>query len=597
MKLAVRLFLALALALLAFAGCAASSASDGCSVDTDCAAGKICLNSACAVQGCEGPGDCYQGQTCVDVDGDGSKECTANDCQTDADCAAKAAEQGVEMYCKLGACLVKQTPQEDVVVDKDLPGETEPADAEVEDDATPTDGAICKPCADNSQCGTSICSTLPEGDYCLPTCASNDECPSGFLCLELTTQGKQCVPGLYNKCAECLVTGCPAGQYCDQIANSCKAMKAECAACIQDDECGQGSRCLKLASGQKACVPECGANDACPEKSACQTLTNQQGTEGVKACAPQGSACCFGAACQVVDCSAEAINKYVGPLGTCVQCLQDAHCPLDMPKCNNNTCSSPSCSAPTPIACAQGASGCCECTNSSHCTDAAKPNCDVASGVCVEGTGDCGCVDPYPGCITVEGQVMCVECTADSHCQQGCACDLAQYICVNPTGGGYCNQGLTGCTGDCQNTGCVDTTGSYPNLACDPTSGCCFDGGGGCDNTTAFCVQPNQECKSLMDVFGGGSGGIPGLPGGTMPGLGFCNCSGDLATQMACLMGGLGGGLIPTDPTAVCCPSPMVCLDAAKVLELIAGGGGGGAIPLDISLCVDPMKMLQMFGL
>lgn len=593
MKLIVRLATLLSIALLGLAGCAASSAAGGCSLDTDCDAGKICLNSACKTQGCDGPGDCYQGQTCVDVDGDGAKECTANDCQTDADCAEKATAQGKEMYCKLGACLVKATVEPDVVddgaIDKDAPDET----VDVAPDTTPTEGDLCKVCTKDEDCGTSICSTLPDGEFCLPTCGSNADCPGGFLCLELTTQGKQCVPGLYNKCADCLVTPCAAGQYCDQVMGSCKAEKAECDACIQDDECGQGSRCLKLSSGQKACVPECGAGGTCPEKSSCQTLTNQQGTEGVKACAPQGSACCFGAQCAVVDCSAEPINKYVGPLGNCVQCLQDANCPLDMPKCSNNQCSSPSCSAPTPIACAQG---CCECTNNSHCTNAAKSTCDVGSGVCVEGTGECGCLAPYPGCITVEGQVMCVECTDNSQCQQGCTCDLAQYVCTNPSGG-YCQQGLTGCTGDCQSTGCVDTTGSYPNLACDPASGCCFDEGGGCDNTTAFCVQPNQECKSVMDIFGGGMGGIPGMPAGTIPGLGFCNCSGDFATQMACL--GIGGGLIPVDPSAVCCPSPMLCLDAAKVLELItsAGGGGGGAIPLDISLCVDPIKMLSNLGL
>jgi hypothetical protein len=586
MKLAVRLAILSVVAILAAAACSGSSSSGGCSVDTDCSTGTICLNGACEVQGCTGAAQCYTGQTCVDVDGDGAKECTAIDCTTDADCAAK----GANYYCKLGACLPKQDILTDVYQDIQKPDGEGPEAEVAEDTTTPTEGAVCKLCENDGDCGTSVCSTLPEGDYCLPKCTSNAECPSGFLCLELTTAGyKQCVPGLYNKCADCLVTPCGAGQYCDQVAGSCKAVKAQCAACVQDDECGQGSRCLKLASGEKTCVPECGAGDTCPEKSSCTTVDSQHGTEGVKACAPQGSACCFGAQCQTVDCSAEPVNKYVSPLGTCVQCLQDSHCPLDMPKCTNYACSSPSCAAPTPIACAQG---CCECTNNSHCTDAAKPTCDVGTGTCVAGTGDCGCVDPYPGCITVEGQVMCVECTEDSQCDSGCTCDTAQYICTS-TGGGYCNQGTAGCTGNCQTTGCVDSTGQYPNLACDANSGCCYDASGGCDNTTAYCVQPNQECKSIMDVFGGGMGGIPGMPGGTMPGLGFCNCTGDLQAQMACLMGGLGGGLIPVDPNTICCPSPMVCMDAGQVLGLLGGSGG---LPLDISLCVDPTKLMSLIS-
>lgn len=592
MKLVVRVATLCAVALLALAGCAASSSSSGCSNDTDCGTGKICLNSACEVQACTGAGQCYTGQTCVDTDGDGAKECTAIDCQSDADCAAK----GPHYYCKLGACLPKQDILTDVYEDVQKPDGEQPDGTTPPEDVTPGTGAICTPCEADGDCNGSVCSTLPEGDYCLPKCGSNADCPSGFMCLELTTAGyKQCVPGLYNKCADCLVNPCQTGQYCDQVSGACKAVKAQCATCIQDDECGQGSRCLKLASGEKTCVPECGAGGTCPEKSSCTTLDNQHGTEGVKACTPQGSACCFGAQCQTVDCSNEPVNKYVSPAGTCVQCLQDNHCPLDKPKCTSYACASPSCAAPTPVACPQG---CCECTNNSHCTDPSKPSCDVGTGKCVETPGGpCGCVAPYPGCITVEGQVMCVECTEDSMCQQGCTCDTAQYVCVG-SGGGYCSQGLTGCAGNCQSTGCVDTTGQYPNLKCDSASGCCYDGGGMCDNVTAFCVQPGQECKSIMDLFGGGMGGglpggLPGLPGGGAVGIGFCNCSGDMAAAIQCMMGGLGGGIpgLPGSPTdVVCCPSGLICMDPAQLLGAL--GGSGTPSTGSSGLCVDIQSLL-----
>jgi len=586
MKLVLRVVGLLAVGLVVLSACA-SSEEAGCTGDKECPTGQICLSGACQVQGCTGAGDCYQGQTCVDVDGDGAKECTAVECTVDADCDTKAAAAGVQMECRLGACLAKEVEAD---VTADIPKEDVEVVEEVED-TTQTGGALCQPCEKDDDCKGDLCTVLPEGDFCLPLCATNADCPSGFFCLEITSQGKQCVPGLYNKCADCLVSGCPAGQYCAQAEGVCKAAKAQCEPCVQDDECGFGARCFAFAPGDRRCIPECDSG-ACPAKSACQNLTGQQGTEGAAACVPQGSACCFGEQCSIVDCSNEPINKYTSPEGQCVRCLTDAHCPVEAPDCTATyECASPNCAAPTPIACAQG---CCECTNNTHCTNPAKPNCDVASGLCVEGSSECGCVAPYPGCITVDGQVMCVECDKDEHCNSGCICDTNQYVCVNPSGGGYCNAGLTGCTDDCTVNGCYDPTGTYPNLKCDPESKCCYDGGGACDNVSAFCIQPGQECKSIFDIFGGGmmGGGLPGLPGGTMPGMGFCNCSGSLEAGLACMLGGLGGGLpgMGTSGDVICCPDGMLCMDVMQLMGAL--GGTGTPATTDSGFCVDLGSLL-----
>jgi hypothetical protein len=561
MKLFIRFSLVTVMAFAALWGCS-STADTGCSGDGDCERGTVCLSGVCEAVGCAGLGDCQEGQTCVDIDGDGVKECTAIECQSDTDCETLAAELGEAMTCDLGVCVGTGGGGDKEVVD-DVVEEIIP---EVEEEILPQGDKLCQPCLDNSECGDegNLCTPLPEGDYCTKLCGTNADCPSGYLCLEITSESKQCVPGLYNKCADCLIDGCADGEYCDQMNNECKAVVPSCDPCIQDDECGADGRCFAFAPGDRRCIPACGDDNSCPEKSECFTLNGQQGTEGAIACVPAGSSCCFGPDCSSLDCSAEEINKYVSPDGTaCVQCTQDTHCPFDMPKCDNFACTSPGWSGATPVACG---TECCECTNDTHCNDATKPSCDIQTGVCVESSGDCACVDPYPGCITVDGQVMCVECDNDSQCSEGCTCDTNQYVCVNPDGGGYCNAGVAACSGDCATTGCSDPSGLMPNLKCDIASGCCFDSGGACDNVSAFCIQEGSECKSIMDMFGMGGAGVPGMPTGGGMGGGMCSCTGTLEAGLACMMG-MG------DANNVCCPDGLMCLDMMQIMGLLGGTG------------------------
>jgi len=175
--------------------------------------------------------------------------------------------------------------------------------------------------------------------------------------------------------------------------------------------------------------------------------------------------------------------------------------------------------------------------------------CNTQSHACgAEGDICAQCSDPYPACADVGGEIYCVQCTTDEHCGVGGICNTATYSCeggtVTPTDAcesdADCDPGLTGF-----------------NLACETSTGYCYDKDGGCDGITAHC-KGGGECMDLMSLLMGGGGGlppggIPGFPGGgagsTLPG--FCEC--DIPFISDC-------------GSATCLP----------IGELLGGGGGGG---------------------
>jgi hypothetical protein len=292
-----------------------------CDADNDCERGFTCAYGSCLVLLCQTLGDCHEGQVCYDVDGDGMKECTALECQTDVDCESNARAVGVATRCDIGVCVFEDIGEELDVLDESLDawelgadsddsdGDAELA-AEVESDVENSDssdeetlapflGRLCKPCDDPAYCGGggNLCTPLPEGDFCTALCQTNDDCPSGFLCLEITSESKQCIPGLYNTCADCLIHPCPSGSYCDQLSDVCKTTVPFCEPCIMDDECGFGARCVLFSPGDRRCVPECGAGDGCPENANCAVLDGTQGTKEVAVCLPLGTSCCLGGDC------------------------------------------------------------------------------------------------------------------------------------------------------------------------------------------------------------------------------------------------------------------------------------------------------------
>jgi hypothetical protein len=528
-----------------------------------------------------------------DADHDGFKACAAEasccaegeqgfaDCDDSSAVFKPFAEDQACRDCQhLQECWAAQVeaeplePVPEVVTGDEAHGEptAETAtDAAVEDLPEYVDlpGSLCSPCMEDEDCGGGgdMCTPLPEGDYCTTLCQDNNDCPSGFLCLQVTNQSKQCVPGLYNKCAECLVDQCPGGQYCDQLAAQCKAKVIQCGECAKDDECGLGSRCVRLSSGDNACIPQCGEGGACPSKSSCQALTGQQGTNGVMACVPSGDQCCFGDACPTCDCAAgNPLLPHCDPLGNCVECTTDAHCQPGK-TCQDYQCQSMQCSDPAKPILWNGQ--CVQCTNDTHCSSKPLvPTCDLGSHVCVEGVTECACVPPYPACVVVNDQVVCVQCDSDDDCDGGCTCDTDQYICAGADGGGFCDQGGCASAGQaCAVNGCP--ADSYGNqLLCDAPSGCCFGASGACDNVTSFCVEPGSECKDLYSILGSIS-----LPGEPMSPSGNCTCTADVTC------------VLTPGPECVLCPQGLMCLSVAQ-MRAILGGMGTPADP-ELGFCVD----------
>ena len=552
-------------------------------------------------QTCTTAADCVEGQTCADTDGDGVKACVAIECEADGDCDDKAADAGVEMICDLGACVPNDdTPPDTDVVDGDTDKDgEEPPPEDVTDDGTQppvTTGSLCQPCVGDEDCGGggAICTPLPEGDFCTSACGSNNDCPSGYLCIQITNEAKQCVPGLYNKCPGCLINGCPPGEFCHQSEDACMAVAGECGDCVTDAECGPGGRCFKLGSGVRKCVPECGEGEACPAASSCGTMDGDNGTKDVRVCQPGGTACCFGDTCAVCDCSGEPINQYCGVNGNCVECTNSSHCTDPThPTCEDEMCVATNCPAERPVPCSIHPSGCCACTNDTHCEEP-TPYCDAGTGDCSD--IDCDCVAPYPACITVDGQVMCVECANDGHCLAGCTCDLNDYTCMKPDGslcssGGGTTAECTGCTGDAD---CAPVEGL--DLKCNVDSGCCFDINGKCDNVAAFCPA-GSACTGVMDIVGldlsalggGGMGGmIPTDMLGDMPSFcacppecltGECKTGQEIADALKAGLGMIGGllDMLGLNPQGTYCVDPATLGDMFS--GILGGLGGGGGIP------------------
>lgn len=564
--------------------CESDEGSSGCEVDSQCALGKVCMGGSCGEKACDVAADCGEGRTCVDVDHDGSVECTRSDCTTTPDCATATATGGIELTCVSGACIPAKTdtPTDDVT-EPDASEDSSGQDAAPDSVPVP-DSVLCQPCADNADCGEgNSCLPLSEGDFCSTPCLTNDECPSGFFCFQMTSEGKACVPGLYSTCPTCLIEGCDEGQTCDQTADACKPVAGACGSCDKDEDCGLAYRCFTMTSSEaseKRCVPECGDGLSCPSNGMCKAMTVAEGTEGVNVCAPASPICCFGDNCGDCDCSGTPGTPYCDAGGACVACLSDSNCPPTASSCVQGSCvdQSSGCEAPTPYACAANPGDCCECTADEHCAGSGVgPYCDVNKGEC--GNDPCACVEPYPACLPVDGQVMCVQCVIDEDCPASCTCS-AGNTCQN-IDGSDCGTGIppAECSDCATDADCGTAEGL--ELHCDAASGCCFDQAGKCDNVVAFCA-PGSQCTGMMDLISLDLSAL-GIPTDTLGDSGaYCSCPPECLGGVGCVtadevadaaMGDLGAILGPLlgDIGGV----ETYCVDLASVGDLLGGLLGG----------------------
>lgn len=548
---------ALTVALLAastVAACGDDDKTGSCSADNDCAFGLVCGGETCVELPCNSIADCTSGnQACVTVN-DG-QYCAAVECGCPECDLCPIGEVCTNGFCE-GAAACSETilcAGTDVCDDglcRPCQGAECPADCRTggcpgggvcntdtgECQAAPGVEA-CSSCTRSDDCGEGWkCVPLRSGNACLPPCGDVSECPAGWECA-----AGSCTPASYT-CTGCAVDGCPNGQACNPADNGCVPAVAACGVCTADWECGEGSAC---SAG--ACQPLC-TGGTCAAGGACGTSAG-----GLSVCTDTCASACDPA------CSGAT------PIcngGTCVQCRNNGDCAPGQ-TCDTGTglCTgTASCQAPTPY---PFENTCVECLTNNHC---GNEFCDQATKTC--SADPCAaCADPYPACITYEGEQYCVQCSTDADCVavrgEGSTCNTATYACE----GGVVLPGSGGCETDADcNAGQSGFT-----LRCNTATKLCYDVGGLCDGATAFCTVGNdpglENCISFFELMGGGLGGDIGDLGLGVETPGFCLCD----NSTPCPGGnpcGTGGGLI----SAIACltaPDPLTC-----VAEILLTGRG-----------------------
>lgn len=553
-------------ALLAACGTPAggtAAVKQSCVAANDCPSGQVCTGGFCAAKQCDTANPCATGKTCV------SGTCVSLSGGDAGNSDTLTFDTGTTTDVTTGGSDDVSTQPEDI-----QPGT---------DTTTDPLGKNCLTCTVDADCGDSAyqCVTLLNGNYCAKKCSTAGECPAAFTCDKADSKAtnSNCLPPSYQ-CDGCLVTPCAKGESCVPSTGKCAVVKAQCDECVAQTDCAPGLKCVKLGAS-KVCAPTCDNNGPCPETSSCQKTTVGN------ICAFSSDTCCYGPSCTPASGCSSCPTKCFG--GACVDCLADGDCSGGKCDVNKHTCiTSGPCTGSTPIKLANGQ--CVECANDTHCASSGVgPKCDLATNKCAASTAsnECkACVDPFPGCVQLNGTWSCVECSTDADCaaKDAGTCNSTTYSCSGTTGTGTGPK-----TGNCKaDTDCVNAGTTTFTLACDTASGLCYDTAGKCDNIIAFCnASKGSNCVQPSSV-GGLPGGLP-LPGGTgtNPGEGVCSCGAS---------GTSGGGGTPNPmcamlaPTCNCATNPTdpACSPIPGLVECCGGTGGGTGSPLDIFACLTP---------
>ncbi len=534
--------------------------------DADCGRGFVCMEGACAKVECQDATACGAGdRICVAIPAPGfdpaKTYCTHLECTPAIPCSEATQD------CVDGLCLPKAVPPEGTdAVQTDVPPSEVPevvGDTGGDQGPPPPPGVDCKPCQGAADCGEgAACAPVAGNKYCLRECEDDGDCKGGYICYQVIQPGpKHCLPVSY-KCVACAYEGCGAGKCCDLVTGDCDDCLDECGRCTYDFDCAAGYRCYKKAGSPTGnCVAECGQGGTCPDPSKFSCGDNGK---GVQVCIPKDDQVCQ-------TCPPD--KPYTLPDGTCVQCLNSTHCLTAGQYCDEttHTCVDQGCGSGT-YKCQDGA--CHQCCEDAHCAGLPPP----ATGKCVnyqcEGAADpCGntCADPYPVCANVGGTWQCVQCAADADCKvPNCKC--SNNLCVDSTTGQACTPPQQ-CGAECSSDADCPPGQNGETLACNTQFKTCYKPGGGCDGVTACCA-PGQTCVDLlMLLFGGGMGGLPGMPGGTT-GMGYCSCN----TQADCLGG---------EP---CTPMSMLC--AIPFINTLVCPGGSLPPTIPQNMCFDISSLL-----
>ncbi len=153
-------------------------------------------------------------------------------------------------------------------------------------------------CEDDSDCQSGVCLQTADGMACTETCTEG--CPSGFTCQELSMEVWVCKPYLLESCMPCLTNAeCGAGYYCANYGidgNYCAP------SCADGEACPSGYACKdafdvenELFSGCILQAGTCQCNayfTGLGAATACVNGNEWGGCEGQRACTEDGLSSC-----------------------------------------------------------------------------------------------------------------------------------------------------------------------------------------------------------------------------------------------------------------------------------------------------------------
>jgi hypothetical protein len=488
-----------------------------------------------------------------------------------------------------GGCSESNTPAMDsgITFDASFPDGAREDTGETPD-AGPGESDIGRMCTGMGDCASGFCISADDGfpgGYCSAFCGSDEDCPSGAICLPVSRTESICL----DVCdPDAAMRDCRAGYGC---ADSFELPAPVCLpGCTDDTDCPMGLQCDPAGggTGEGACFDpsaslgdECESETECPSGAFCYgegfagwpggscisfgcDVEMDSGCDGDAHCIPStmGGGLCFDGCTTSDDCrpsyACEGTAAFPGRLICQPACTDSSVCSEER-VCNPGlgTCDEPFDVSDLGRACARMRDAC----DGGTCireADSGFPGsyciyvgCDneapdamdgcPGDGICIDGAGGAG--------ICIDG------CTMPSDCRAGYSC-RAEFD--DADGGTGC---FPGCTSDmdCANDGyvCNDGTG----LCTEP-----FDTGALGDPCTG-----RDECvggRCVSEAADGYPSGMCTYPGCRLSGMGPSEAC---PTGSACVDDGEGdptlGTCVPT------CTAPTGCR-AGYTCETPAGGTG-----------------------
>lgn len=291
----------------------------------------------------------------------------------------------------------------------------------------PLEATSCRPCKQDSDCGSGVCHRFETGFRCIQPCTKEGCCPDSTVCTPLSgsQSGWACIP----KAGKCEDFPCKADTECGP-GESCQGSVCQpklpprspklCHPCQSVYDCDSPKHLCYGPKGNTQCLMPCGEGEFCPAGFSCRELY----AGAPKQCVPTDNNCS-------------------------VPCQLDSHCPTGQ-VCQKGFCGRAGggkygdlCSDSSP--CAKDLS-CVDTLGGKRCLSACGVDAGNAGSFC-DGNNQCS---DGSNCYALGGgfRVCLNRCNSDADC--------------GSSGGGRCYQGICYCQGasDCgQGFACNTTTG------------------------------------------------------------------------------------------------------------------------------------------